>query len=315
MSEEATVEDQAAAEDGAASEEQAGGEEKQEEKAEEGAEDTKSADMDWLESIEDGKAREFASKHTSPADLATAALKMRQKLSNAVNVPGKKASADEIAEYRKKTGVPDEPSGYKVAIPDDLPDEVKNLDEAGQARMDGYLKSMHEAGATPSVVQAGVDSYYAMIAGEIKARTEAEKVYVEEAEAGLRKEWGKDYKGNVAMAERAMEHKDFDSDGKFKEFLEVAEVDGQLLKNNPSFVRFMAVLGRRVAEDKGHIEFRTPEETADLQHKLAEKTSERHDAKAEGKTSKAERLQEEIMEISRQISGKGPVVGQEGRAT
>ena len=82
--------------------------------------DTTDDTTDWRAGIADERLRRYADTYASPADLAKAALDLRQKLSNAVTVPGKGASEEEHATFRKRLGIPDTPDGYEVEIPEGI---------------------------------------------------------------------------------------------------------------------------------------------------------------------------------------------------
>ena len=78
----------------------------------------KDAEPTWRDGIADEKIKGWSSRFNSPADLATEAFNLRQKVSNAIVPLGKSPKPEEIADFRKKWGVPLDPTGYKFEMPD-----------------------------------------------------------------------------------------------------------------------------------------------------------------------------------------------------
>ena len=263
---------------------------------------------DWRGGIGDRKTREFADRFTSPAHLAEAALNFRRKLSNAIVPPGKDASEHEIADFRRKLGVPDSPEGYDVALPGD---SSQQLDEGARARLGGFLKEMHKAGATPGAVQAAVDSYSAMVADVEQTLARADANFRQTAEAQLAREWGPDLDRNTEIARRAV--REFDDGGGFARLMETAVVDGVKLGRHPSFLRLMACVGRRMAEDGAHLAPEgNPRQTA--QERIDDIHSwNMSDDPALRQKYRSGETQAELKGLYDALYGSNPVVGADGR--
>ncbi|MFB3149907.1 MAG: hypothetical protein ACE10M_04985 [Alphaproteobacteria bacterium] len=278
--------------------------------AEPGAErETEPSAGDWRAAITDEKARRFAERFTSPAEAAVSAFKARQQLSGSVRVPGRKAGREDVAAFRRALGVPDRPEGYAVALPEGLPG-TGDLDEAGKARLDIYLKAMHESGATPDVVQRGIDLYYGFLAEGIEARERGAVEARETANAELTREWGADAKRNDACARRA-----FDTFGgeRFAVFVENAEVGAVKLGDHPEMRRIFAAIGRAMGEDRLH----APgggEHGKSAQERIDEIHSWQHseDPKEREKYG-SDAAQAELRGLYRRLEGDGPIVGAGGR--
>ena len=120
----------------------------------------------------------------------------------ALTVPGDGSTPEEIATYRKATGVPDSPEGYSIAWPEFPPGE--DLDDASRG---AWLTRMHQIGAPPHIVQA-----FATLYGQHLNTLHAG--YRREAEAAgqeLRRDWGPNYDANLGRANRAIQQYGGDS--------------------------------------------------------------------------------------------------------
>lgn len=196
-------------------------------------------DDDWRAALPEdlrGTARNMA----TPVDAVRVARDLRQKLSNAVTMPGPKAGAAEIADWRRRLGVPDGPDGYAYDPPGTVPDHLRLAAKDPQTRA-GFLAALHEAGATPNVAKAALDWYWGRMAevdSEMEAKTAAEK---RDASAALQRDWGADYQTRITLAQRAI------NDYGGQEFADFLDETG--LGNNPALANALADLGALRAED------------------------------------------------------------------
>ena len=261
---------------------------------------------DWRAGIGDRQLREFAGRFATPGDLARTALDLRQKLSQSVKVPGRNASEAEHRAFAKSLGVPDDPAGYSVALPEGLPEELQ-LDDVGRQQMDGFLARMHAAGATPAVVQAALDHYYGLALDAYDAAKAGGAQAIENGQAALRRDWGGDYDVNVRAAQTAAMQF---GDERFVELLETAKVDGVPLGDHPAFIKAFAGIGRRMMEDGPHV--------ADSGGGTSGAVRDRIDELMRLMTADPQRyrsrgVQDELQDLHRQLDGDGPIVGIGGR--
>ena len=256
-------------------------------------EQTAQSVQDWRESIKDPKVKEFASTFTSPADAATAALQFRQKLSNAISIPGKDAKPEEIAEFHKKLGVPESPDGYELKPPDDLvPAGQEAVFSEG---MKPFAEAMHKAGATKEAVQAALDYYYSDLRNShARAQKIAEESFTKSQEA-LKQEWGADFDANSNFAQRAVKSL---GDNEFIEmqgmtFTELAQKHGnRRLGDIPAFVRPWAKIGRMTNE--GGAQFPEGSQVrTDAETKMNELTTKGYEAMNRGDRAAANRYYSE----------------------
>lgn len=99
---------------------------------------------------------------------------------------------EEIAAHRKAQGVPDKPDAYMTTLPDGL---VVGDDD--KPFVDQFLGSMHKAGAPPAMVNAAIESYYAIVDEQAAAASEASNAAKNASIEALRDEWGPDYRRNL----------------------------------------------------------------------------------------------------------------------
>jgi hypothetical protein len=197
------------------------------------------AAKDWRDALP-ADLRDAARNFRLPGDAVKAARDLRQKLSNAIAVPGDRATPDEIAAFRKRIGVPDSPEGYAIRGPATLPEGVDAT--AASAAQADFLRAMHAAGAPPAAVQAALDWYWGY-AGKAAPASDPRSAATaaREADAALREEWGHDYDEKLALARRTI------ADYGGEEFAVQLERSG--LGNSVSLARALADLGSYRAED------------------------------------------------------------------
>lgn len=257
---------------------------------------------DWRAGIPDD-LKDMASRFNSPADAVKAAKDLRQKLSNAIHVPGEDASEEDRTKFLRAIGVPESPDGYEIRLPENVPDELRPNEEA-EARFQRFREAMHEAGAPKGAAEAAIRTYYDMLVEEHQARAQEATQKSEEAVAGLRQQWGRDFDANVRHAQHAA-----DEFGLPKDWLATATVDGVPLGNHPNFLKAFAAIGRRVGEDGFHAAEMTEDRQKSLEQKHRELTAQMHAANQRGDKQEALRLQDERAKISEQLTGGGPLVG------
>lgn len=260
---------------------------------------------DWREGIEDEKTRRFADKFVSPAHIAKTAFEFRQKLSNAVTVPGNNASEDEVREFHKKLGAPDDPSGYRFSMLQGF--EASEADEDFQSNIADLF---HKAGITVNQAEMMNHGWNEMVASEFQRQERAAVDSRADAEGRLRKEWGGDYNDNLAHANRAATEFGGES---FMNFIENAKVDGAPLGNHPEFNRVFATIGRRIGESTVIMNLSEDQKTAG-EERRRELTVKIHDAYSAGNVAEADRLIKEREKLTIRMYGDAPIADAEGRS-
>ena len=114
--------------------------------------------------------------------------------------PGENDTPELKAAWRKGLGVPDAPDGYKIARPENMPAELWRDDQAA-----AWAKVAHEVGLTPAQERA-IRGWQAT---QVTQRAQALGDEGKRLEAELRHEWGGDYDGQMALADRAIQQMGF----------------------------------------------------------------------------------------------------------
>ena len=140
----------------------------------------------WLDRLpKDFEAdKQILGQYKSPEAIAKALVhtkKMSGKLGEAIFLPGKDATPEEVAAFRAKIGVPEGADKYPTAI------EGLKLDEA---QMKEFAGIAHKAGLTPTQFKELV-SFEATRASAMEAKQKAELTAAEEThQKELAAEWG-----------------------------------------------------------------------------------------------------------------------------
>lgn len=261
---------------------------------------------DWRSFLTDAEAKKVAERFTSPDEMAKAVSDLRKQISDRIKLPGKDADEKEVAKFRKALGVPETPEAYEVKLPEGV-----ELTEADEALIEAVKPLAHENNVPAEALNgfiAKFKEFEQQVVNEHEAALERQR---DEAESALKQEWGKDYDGNLNIANRAMKQLGGDD---LVEFLNKAELkDGGLLGNSPHLVRLFAKLGRQMSED-GVIQPVDANEAQDLTEKLNDLTRKAHEARAKGDDAAAQKLFRERAEIAARLEGDAPIVGAGGRA-
>jgi hypothetical protein len=260
---------------------------------------------DWRDAIAEPGLRRVAEKFTSPVEVVKSYAALQSRLGRSVVKPGSDAGAEEVAAYHRQLGVPETPAGYEVALPESLPEALRD-DPATVALQQDFLKAMHGAGAPPAVVQQALDWYYGQVGESLAQQTRGAEERRQEAEAGLRREWGGDHERNVALAQRAVQA--FGDDA-FTEFLESHEAAGVKLGDHPAFLRAFAAIGRGLGEDPplagaGESGGGSVQARIDTLHALQQSDPQKYASRT---------VQGELQSLYAKLYGGQPVVGSEGR--
>ena len=142
----------------------------------------------------------------SAVDNHTELTKLKDSLDGRILKPGEDATEDEISEYHKALGRPDDSQGYeldKVQVPESLKDMI-NPDGLGV-----WADKFHKLGFTPAQGQSLFAEYLNDVEAANTAKAEkAEEARKERREKGievLTKAWDDKVEGNTERAKRAFE--------------------------------------------------------------------------------------------------------------
>ncbi|MDH5556772.1 MAG: hypothetical protein OEZ03_05435 [Alphaproteobacteria bacterium] len=254
-------------------------------------------ELDWRDTVADPDLRRQLDRYNSVEDLTRHNLALRRRLSRAVTPPDGDADEEELAEFRTRMGVPENPADYEYDPPGDLPDYL--ADAGNEDEIAEMFEVSHALGLTQAQLSGLLDWRFEKLseAGEQLGHqmTRAR----EEAEQGLRREWGRDYDRNLNLSRRAL--RDFGGEG-LPEFLSRARVDGTQLGNHAEIVRWAANVGRALSE--ATLEFGGEGGGMSSEDRRTQLTQEIHDARAAGDGARAKELDAERRTLTGRLYGK-----------
>lgn len=208
----------------------------------------------WAAQLKDDlKSNEFLTKFESVSDLGKYALEADGKLKNMVILPGEGAKDEEVSAFFTKLGKPESPDKYEIVKPADWPTEVPYDENAEKWFRDLAFKnhlSAKQASSIHKEYMVGLKN--AFIAEDTRKKTELATLL-----DTMKKEWGDNWRTNIALMDRAM---DKFGDPEFKTFM-----DESGFGNNPHMIRIFHKIGLSLAEDtfvKGEEKKTTPTGTA-----------------------------------------------------
>lgn len=148
-------------------------------------------------------------------------------------VPGKDATEEEIAAYRKAIGVPESADGYALAAPEQLPEGV-TFDE-GLAKE--FSTKALELGLSKDQAQAIMGFQVAYESRRFEAMEQAAKAQCEQTEQKLRHEWGNQYDDKIQQVRAACQM-----------FCPELDVNGLGLGRNYEFIMLMSRICDKMGE-------------------------------------------------------------------
>ena len=255
----------------------------------------------FSDAYEDEGVKKIAARYNTEADMAKALKDANTELSQRLKIPGKDASEEDVAKFRKQLGVPDKIEDYAVKKPDFMSDEAFN-EPVIQGVITSVVEAMHKTGASKATVDATLGAYWAMEAAAAEATKKADTEAEGAAEAALRAEWGENYDANIAFANVAAES--------FPDLASLELKDGTLVGSNPHFAKVLATIGRQNSEGGMHAGFLNTEAGADLKSTYDALTVNISKAHAIGDKVEVERLDAERRKISEKLHGTSPIAGQ-----
>jgi hypothetical protein len=177
------------------------------------------------------------------------ALEARFSEGGLVKVPGPRATAEEIAAYRRAAGVPEKPSDYFDRL--QLASGTV-IGTADRPIAESFAAAVHPAGATPEVVSAALDWYYRNEAEQAAALDEADEAFREESERALREEFGPSFQRKINRVAALFADAPGGADPEsrtslYARLLGGRTADGKIIGNDPDMMRFLVALSGELA--------------------------------------------------------------------
>ena len=187
-------------------------------------------------------------------DVVSSYREAESRLSKTVQPPKEGATEEELSEFFRKSGRPAEPDGYKISMPENLPEGFIYSTELA----DQFRNWAHKSGLHPLQAQRLHDMYVAEQASVYTSTLSETKQTIEKAHADLTKEWGDPksalYKRNVELANRAI--KNLGGDDLERDLIEgglVLKTENGLVVQSSAFAKAFAKIGSQLfAEDTIH---------------------------------------------------------------
>lgn len=188
----------------------------------------------------DEKMLKRLQRYSSPSAAIDALFEAQTRISKGDLLPSLKENAtpEEISDYRVAHGIPAEPAGYEIALPNGLV-----IGDADRPMVDEFLAKAHGANMHPAQVNEALGWYFdraeqARVAQE--ARDTESRMATEDE---LRAEFGPDYRVNVKIANEMLDN----APGGLKDKLLAGRMaDGTLIGNNPDVIRWLTGLSREL---------------------------------------------------------------------
>lgn len=158
-------------------------------------------------------------------------------ISRSIRIPGDDATPEQMADFYKKLGRPDDLKGYQL-------EGVEGADKLPTDLVDWFKQVAFDHGLSQKAF-SGILSKYSNVLAESEEQKDA-KIHegAVQLEEQLKRadEWGANYNRNMAWAKRAVER----VAGGDEEVINIINESG--LGNHPKFAKFMYRIGRNMAE-------------------------------------------------------------------
>jgi len=199
----------------------------------------------WYETLPDAlRSEKSLTKFKAPADVAQAYVNLERMLGSRVPLPSEKSTPEEIAEFRRKIGVPEKHDEYGEY---QLPEGANPWDRDSEK---SFLKKAHEAGMTKVQVDALRGWYTEWATGIVQQDQAGNAARLAKGFEQIKQEWGPLTQRNLGLVSRVVG--DY-GDPDLKTMLdgELALANGEKLSvgNHPAFLKFIHRIANDLAED------------------------------------------------------------------
>lgn len=175
---------------------------------------------------------------TDPSQVAKSLFEAQKKIREGKvgpQKPGKDATPEQHAEYRKAIGLPEKAEALVESMK--LPDG-RTLGEPDMAIAKAFADSAYGADMTQSQFNHAVGWYLKQVETEEANRTHTDQAAAIQGRDALRDEWGAEYKANINRVEALFgENKDL-----FNRIVGARDAEGRKIGNNPDFFKTMAAI-------------------------------------------------------------------------
>ena len=185
-----------------------------------------------LDDVAKDKMMKRLARYASPRAALDAMINAQNKISagSMTKIPGKDSTPEEIAQYRKDMGIPEDVKGYDLTLADGMVvgDEDKEL-------VGSFLQAAHANNYSQQQVTEGLNWFYKQQEAGLAQRYEADATHRAGAEEELRQEWGPEYQANHNLMANYL-NTDF-GEGIAELITGARLADGTPLANHPDILR------------------------------------------------------------------------------
>lgn len=198
------------------------------------------SDDNWRDTLSGGdpELRKRLDRYQSGADVAKALVEAQGKIRaglEPMKAPGKDATPEEVAEYRKAQGIPEQPEGYLESLKGIV------IGEEDRPMVDAFLKSAHGINASPVFIEAALNWYNETAEAQASAILESDKQAEQARDDALQEAWGVERRSNLNALENWLSTLGKDANGNpMGDLLKNARLgDGTLLWNSPEMLSIL----------------------------------------------------------------------------
>lgn len=207
-----------------------------------GAEEQSYWPKDWRQrwAKDDSKRLNVLSRYASPEAAFDAMVAAQDKIRSGEHKrpPGKDATPEQLAEWRKDHGIPESHDKYDLKF-----DSGLVVGKEDQPVVDEFLKRAHATNMSNDNVKATIEWYYDEVKRQADARQQQDVAQAKDTEDVLRQEWGGEYRGNLNMITSLLTQ----FPETVRDAIKAARLpDGRGLFNDPDVLRGFAAMAREV---------------------------------------------------------------------
>lgn len=152
-------------------------------------------------------------------------------------LPTKDSTPEQIADFRKKLGVPDKADDYAVTLPEGVTEDKLDKD-----MIKSWRERLHKQGVPKGAAEGLIKDYLTDSLSHIQAAEKATADREKAWDLELKQELGVNYDKNINFARHALA--EF-ADPKLTEWLEASGAG-----NHPAVIKFFAKVGSALSDDK-----------------------------------------------------------------
>ena len=204
----------------------------------------KDSDGNEIDADTQAKRKNILDRFTDKNQLTKSYFDLHKKVSQGLKAPElpKDATEEQVAEYRKQVGLPENVEAYEYKLADGLV-----LNDADQTMVDGLKETALNNGVNPTQMSAIITQNLAMREEQMVARTNRDSMLQGQSADALHERWDDDYQSNINAITNtfnAMPGADED-DGLRMQFENARLPNGDRIFDNPDMMNFFALLSRK----------------------------------------------------------------------